>query len=171
MQVGKGGSTFVSPATEEDLPAVMDLLTTGYHVHDDGFVYGRINVNTASRTVLGTIGKLTPEEIDAILSVRNRLTDEARKTTAWLVTEKVLTLDKYKEVAYLFTARSYQFTVESIGYGDYDGLQCRLQTVMELRLPRVQYVYFRDLTEFGASYRLGEFEQDDVIVTQESGRD
>lgn len=148
----------------EMLPKIMDLLTTGYHVHDDGFIYGRININTAPRTVLQTIGKLTGDDIDRILEVRGRLDEETRKTTAWLVTQEVMDIEKFKDVAYLFTTRSYQFTVEALGYCDYDGARARMQAVVELRLPRVQYVYVRDLTALGISYDLSEFRQGDFII-------
>ena len=167
MEVTSGQQKSKSPVTLEDLPEVMDLLTTGYHVYEDGFVYGRINVNTATRTALSTIGKLTPEEIDGILKTRQQLEPEVKKTIAWLVTENVLSPEKFKEVACLLTTRSYQFMVESLGYNDYDGIRCRLQAIMELRLPRVQYIYFRDLTALGRSYNLGGLENSDVIVTQD----
>lgn len=166
MTVKSGDTTLTSPVTLEDMPAVMDCLTTGYHVYKDGFVYGRININTASRTVLQTIGKLSEEEIDLILKVRSQLDAERKKTIAWLVTEKALSEEQFKEVAHLFTARSYQFTMESIGYNDYDGLQCRLQAVLELRLPRVQYVYFRDLSEFGRCYNFKKLKEGNTVVQQ-----
>jgi len=144
-----------SPVTADDLEDIMDLLTTGYHLHDDGSVYGRINVNTAPRTVLATLGRLTDSEIDQIISVRNRLDASSLRTTAWLVKQNVLTSSKYKTVAGLLTARSYQFTVESVGYCEGRPTQARIQAVLELRLPRVQYLYWRDLTSLGRAYNLG----------------
>lgn len=167
MTFTKDGKETASPATLEDLPAIMDVLTTGYHVHEDGHVYGRINVNTAPRAILATIGKLTPEEIDAMVKTRTRLDAESTKTIAWLATENVLSLEKFKEVAYLFTARSYQFMVESVGYNDYDGMQCRLQAVMELRLPRVQAIYYRDLSSLGRSYKLSGLDEGHGIIPQD----
>jgi len=167
MEFEKNDEKVASPAVIEDLPAIMDILTTGYHVSDDGFVYGRININTATRRVLRTIGKLTGEQVDGIIKTRHRLDGQRKKTIAWLVTENVMPVEEFKEVAYLFTARSYQFTVEALGYKDYDDIQCRLQAVMELRLPRVQYIYFRDLSGLGRSYNIGGFEEGHVIITQD----
>ncbi len=157
--------TYSSPLKVSDLPSVMDVLTTGYHVSSDGFVYGRINVNTAPRTVLRTIGLLTDKEIDGILSLRERLDKDTTKTTAWLVTQNVMGIDKFKKVATLLTARSYQFSVEAIGYCDNIDVQQRIQVVMELRLPKVQYVYYRDLSRFGRAYDVKKFGET-IIVTQ-----
>ncbi len=153
-----------SPVTVEDLDSVMDLLTTGYHLGDDGFVYGRINVNTAPRVVLQTIGRLTESEIDGIISTRARLDPQATRTIAWLVKQNVLTQEKFKEVACLFTARSYQFMIEALGYYDHETVQARIQAVLELRLPRVQYIYWRDLTSLGKAYKITDFGDTDSAV-------
>jgi len=150
-----------SPVTAEDLPAIMDYLTTGYKQSSDGYVYGRININTAPREVLATIGKLTETEIDGIISVRQRLDEASRKTTAWLVAQNVLTAEKYKQVAYLFTARSFQFTIESLGYADREAVTARLQAVLEIRMPRVQYLYWRDLTSLGPAYHIESLSDED----------
>lgn len=149
----------------EGIDTVMDLFTCGYKVYSkDGYVYGRINVNTASKTVLATIGKLDAAEIDAIISTRARLDASALRSTAWLVLQRALTPEKYAQVAYLLTARSFQFTVESVGYAGRDTLQSRLQAVLELRLPRVQYIYWRDLTSLGRAYNIGDFGDEKIAV-------
>jgi type II secretory pathway component PulK len=163
-QQESGGS--VSPVTVEDLETVMDLLTTGYHLNSDGCVYGRINVNTASRAVLRTIGRLTESEIDGIIATRSRLDAQSTRTLAWLVKQNVLTAEKFKEVACLFTARSYQFMIEALGYYDHGGAQARIQAVLELRLPRVQYIYWRDLTSLGKAYDLSDFGETNSAVKQ-----
>jgi len=162
----KDGQKVTSPVTAEDLESIMDLLTTGYHLNKDGFVYGRINVNTASKAVLTTIGHLTDSEIEGIISVRSRLDAQGSKTIAWLVTQNVLKAEKFAKVACLFTARSYQFMIESLGYADRQAIQARIQAVMELRLPRIQYVYWRDLTGLGRAYNVGEFGESNIAAKQ-----
>ncbi len=159
-------ATTTSPVTIEDLPAIMDCLTSGYKQFTDGYVYGRININTAPREVLATIGKLTETEIDAIIATRERLDSQSRKTIAWLVTEEVLKPEKFKQVAYLFTARSFQFTVEALGYAQHNAVVARIQAVLDLRLPRVQYLYWLDLPSLGMAYKidvLGESDEDTLV--------
>jgi type II secretory pathway component PulK len=164
LEVKDGETTISNPVTVEDMPDIMDYLTTGYHLHEDGYIYGRININTAPRTVLETIGKLTDTEIDNIISVRSRLDSESRKTVAWLLTQNVLTEEKFKQVAYLFTARSYQFMMEALGYSDVDAVQARIQAILELRLPRAQYIYWRDLSGLGRSYNIGEITSSKTVI-------
>lgn len=166
MEVTSGETKITSPVTLEDMPTIMDVLSTGYHLNPDGFVYGRINVNTAPRTVLASLGRLTDTEIDAIISTRTRLDLATTKTTAWLVSQNVLTVEKYKEVACLFTARSYQFMMDALGYCNSESTQARIQAVLELRLPRVQYIYWRDLSSFGRTYNIDEFGEKKIVVQQ-----
>jgi len=161
---GKDGASTKSPVTVDDMDEIMDYLTTGYHLNDDGYVYGRINVNTASKTVLSTIGRLSESEIENIVTTRSRLDPQVTKTIAWLVTQNVLSPEKFKEVACLFTARSYQFNIESLGYCDREAIQARIQAVMELRLPRIQYIYWRDLTGLGRAYNISEFGDSKIAV-------
>ncbi len=155
---------YSSPATLANLPQIMDYLTTGYHLNSDGFVYGRINVNTASKTVLRTIGRLTDKEIDGILSMRSRLESETLRTTAWLVTQNIVDIEKYKQVSPLLTARSYQFMIDAIGYRDNLPIQERIEVILELRLPKVQNIYFRDLSLLGRSYNVKKFGETIVIT-------
>ncbi len=166
MEITSGETKITSPVTTEDLPTIMDVLSVGYHLNSDGFVYGRINVNTAPRTVFASIGWLTDSEIDGIISTRMRLDSTTTKTTAWLVTQNVVTAEKYKEIACLFTARSYQFMMDALGYCDTESIQARIQAVLELRLPRVQYIYWRDLSSFGRTYNIEEFGEKKIVVQQ-----
>ncbi len=162
----KNGNELKSPVTLDDIASLMDYTTTGYHISSDGFAYGRINVNTAPKTVLQTIKKLTDAEIDTIIATRSKLDTQMSKNIAWLVTQGVLTPEKFKQVAYLLTARSYQFTVESVGYHDNQPVQARIQAVLELRLPRVQYIYWRDLTGLGRAYNVADFGETKLAVKQ-----
>jgi type II secretory pathway component PulK len=155
-----------SPVTVSDMPLMLDVLTTGVRVHDDGFVYGRININTAPRTVLRTIGWLTETEIDSIMQTRAKLAQSDKRTIAWLITQGALSVDKFKKVAPLFTARSYQFMIEALGYRDKQAYQARIQTVVELRLPRVQYIYYRDLTGLGRAYDIAKFGEQKIVTRQ-----
>ncbi|MFA5865236.1 MAG: hypothetical protein WC975_11185 [Phycisphaerae bacterium] len=155
-----------SPVIRDDMGAIMDLLTTGKHVSPDGFVYGRINVNTAPRVVLASIGRLTPSEIDAIISTRGQLDSQDKKTIAWLVKRDALSPKKFNQVAALFTARSYQFMIDSLGYCDRQALQTRIQTVLEVQLTKIQYLYWRDLTSLGKAYNIIDLGDSKIVVKQ-----
>ncbi len=155
-----------SPLTVEDMPAVMDRLTT--FPPEAGFI-GLINVNTARPAVLRCIEGLTEDEITDIVATRGRLDSEAKKTVAWLVTENVLSPEKLEQVAPHITARSFHFTIESIGYADHIGMFKRLQAVVEIRGQVAQIVYYRELTSLGMAYPIRSEEGEPDFVSQPVG--
>ena len=141
------------PPRPEDLPILMDRLTVNQPRMESP---GLININTAPFLVLKCIQGLSEEQIAGILATRDALDSEVKATTAWLVTEDVLSLEKFIEIAPLITARGTQFTIEALGYADFMGMVTRLQVVVEMRGPLVQAVYHRDLTHLGGHYRIRE---------------
>ena len=142
-----------SPFGVEDLPILMDRLTVNQPRMESP---GLININTAPFLVLKCIQGLSEEQIAGILATRDALDSEVKATTAWLVTEDVLSLEKFIEIAPLITARGTQFTIEALGYADFMGMVTRLQVVVEMRGPLVQAVYHRDLTHLGGHYPIRE---------------
>jgi len=146
-----------NPLTAADLPILMERTTT---VDPALPQPGLVNVLTAPPQVLRCLGELTGEQIAAILQTRLELTDEDRLSTAWLAGEDVLGPEGYARIAPYITARSLQFTVESLGYADHVGGISRLQVVIEMRGPVPQVLYYRDLTKLGAVFPIREDEQE-----------
>ncbi|MFQ5494318.1 MAG: hypothetical protein ACE5EX_02960, partial [Phycisphaerae bacterium] len=136
------------------LPVLMDRTTT--IPPDQRSIPGLININTAPRLVLETIEGLTPEQIDSILDMRERLGPETKSTTAWLLTEEVVDMDTFEQIAPSITARGQQFMIESLGYADHRGMVTRLQVVVDMVGPIAQTVYYRDLTSLGGHYPIRE---------------
>lgn len=114
--------------------------------------FGRINVNTAPGHVLRCIPDLSAEHIALILQKRPQISEIARTSTAWLVTEKILSPQEYRAIEKYITGRGRQFTVESIGFADHTGVFARLQVILDMRGPMSQIVYYRDLTRLGLAY-------------------
>jgi len=97
------------------------------------------------------------------------LTSEDKRTTAWLLTQGVLTGEKYDLIEPMITARGLQFTAEAIGYADHIGQRTRLQVVFEMRGPVPQILYYRDLTNLGVTYPLTREEEEAGGVTDGPG--
>ena len=131
---------------------------------DEPQFFGRINVVTAPPKVLRCIDGLPEEAIPLIVQKRPSLSTAMKSSTAWLVTEKILTVGQYAAIADQITGRSRQFTVESIGFADHSGMYVRLQAVLAMRGPMAQVVYNRDLTRLGLSYPIRGEEGDRDIV-------
>jgi len=133
--------------SEEDLPLILDVLTT----LPMPMMPGLVNVNTAPAEVLRAVG-FTPEETERIISTRATLSSEEKSSLAWLVEQGVLELDRLAEMYGRVTVRSFQFSVESVGFADHVGTFCRLQAVIEMRGPLAQILYWRDLTGLGLAW-------------------
>jgi len=96
-------TTYTSPLSSKStegirqmLPGILDKCTTSKDVE----LQGRVNINTASKTVLATLPGLTPEQIDSIYTTRptslGSAADDIMQTPAWLITELQIPLATVK---------------------------------------------------------------------------
>lgn len=144
-----------NPLTLDHLPILMDRTT----VRSENRTAGLINIITAPPLVLRTLPVLTDDEIATIVELRESLTEEGRATTAWLVTEGILPLERYERLARYITSRGQQFTIESLGYADHVGTVTRLQVIVDTVGPIPQTLYYRDLSRLGALFPIREEHQ------------
>jgi type II secretory pathway component PulK len=117
-------------------------------------IVGRINVNTASQTVLNALQGmgLTSSDITAIVSNQPDPTSadqSAYQTTAWLYSTAGLTTAKLKTLDPYITTTSQVYRIQSIGYYDKDGPMARIEAVVDTNLGYPRFLYYRDLTELG----------------------
>jgi type II secretory pathway component PulK len=136
------------PGTLEDLPLILDRLT----VQQTPLLTGRINVVTAPREVLATLVDLRDEEIAAIAAARAQLAPEDRSTAAWLLTQSVIGMTRFRQIFDKITTKATVFRLESVGYADHVGVVERLAVILEMRGPMAQILYSRNLTSLGAAY-------------------
>jgi type II secretory pathway component PulK len=142
------GQPLVSPVTLADMPVLLDR-TTGSPLTG---MFGQINVNTAPAIVLRTITGLTNADVMAIVETRDSVSSIDKGTTAWLLMQGALAVETFKKVEPYLTARSLQYTIESIGFADHVGAFKRLQVIIEMRGQLGQVLYYRDLTQLGLGY-------------------
>lgn len=155
-----------SPFELDDFPRIVDRCT--YNPSPE--LVGQINVNTAPPAVLRCLTPLSEEEVATVVEKRVGLSPEDKRTTAWLLTQGVLTGEKYDLIEPMVTARGLQFTAEAIGYADHIGQRTRLQVVFEMRGPVPQILYYRDLTNLGVTFPLTREEEESGGVTRGPGR-
>ncbi len=148
------GQEQASPVGLEHLATLMDRTTL--IPPEQRQIPGLINVNTAPRLVLKCIEGLTEEQIEAVLEVRETLDSEDKATTAWLLTEEVVDLETFDQIAPSITARGEQFTIEALGYADHIGMVTRLQVVVDMIGPIAQTIYYRDVSYLGGHYPIRE---------------
>lgn len=116
---------------------------------------GLVNVNTASAVVLTTLPGIDEPLAESIVSARRSLSPERRTTIAWLYQEGVVDAVKFKELAPLLTARSYQFTFQVIGYGLPSGRFRVLEAGIDVAPGTRRVTYLRDVTRRGLPFNLG----------------
>jgi type II secretory pathway component PulK len=145
---GGRGTPIESPVTQDDLPAMMDRLTT----LPMPVIAGQINVNTAAVEVLRTLPGVGEAEAEAIVAKRVQLSGLDKSTPAWVATSGALPAEQFALISNLLTARSLQYTIESIGFADHVGAVKRIQAVVEFKGQLAQIKYYRDITSLGIGY-------------------
>ncbi|MFQ5429015.1 MAG: hypothetical protein ACE5E1_01790 [Phycisphaerae bacterium] len=138
----------IPPGTEDDLPLILDRLTTD----SPGQLRGRINVSTAPREVLAMIDELTEQELDALVETRKELPSAEKSTPAWLLTKGIVGKEKFYRILPKITTKSSRYRIESVGYADHVGVISRIMMVIEMRGPIPQVLYYRNLDRLGPAY-------------------
>jgi type II secretory pathway component PulK len=136
------------------LPLLLDETTTT--LNSD--LAPRINVNTASQTVLTTLPGLEDGDIQNILSIRPDPTNAAQppdpifQTPAWLLTEANIPIAKVKAISSYITARTQVYRFQALGYYEGGGPVARVEAVIDGNNGRPRIVYRRDLAELGSGF-------------------
>ncbi len=133
-----------------ELVTVLELFTTSAELQTAGL----INVNTASIAVLATLPGVDDALAESIVSARRSISPERRTTIAWLYQEGVVDAAKFKALAPLLTARSFQFTFQVIGYGLPSGRYRVLEAGIDVAAGARRVTYLRDVTRRGLPFPL-----------------
>lgn len=150
---------------EEELPAVLDLLTNTNALE----LVGLINVNTASATALQTVAGIDEALAEAIVSARAGLSEESRRTTAWLFTESLVDAEEFRAIAPGLTARGFQFSFRVIGYGANSGRFRALEVIVDTADGTPEITYLRDITRLGLPFPLPDPNELDFGLSAASG--
>jgi type II secretory pathway component PulK len=135
------------------LPLLLDLTTTT----KASDLTPRINVNTASSTVLSMLPNLTQDNVRNILEARpvyssSDPVDPKFSTPAWLLTDAGLPVSTLSSIESFITARSQVYRFQVLGYFDGPGPVARVEAVVDTNNGRPRVVYFRDLSELGRGF-------------------
>jgi hypothetical protein len=150
---GQGGAGQISSGVGADqLALVCDKLTAKPDAAMP--VAGLVNVNTASKEVLGSLPGMTPDLAQSIVDVRGGLDPGVRSTIAWLKTQNVLDSATFKMVAPFLTARSFQFRIKCVGFCVPSGRFKVVEAVVDLAGATPRILYMRDLTRLGMPFAI-----------------
>jgi len=157
---GRTAKTITLPSPLNDpgqlktlLPLLLDKTTTT--LNSD--LAPRINVNTASQTVLAALPGLEDGDVQNIVNLRpdpssTQAVDPIFQTPAWLLTEASVPLAKVKAIESYITARTQVYRFQALGYYQGGGPTARIEAVIDGNNGRPRIVYRRDLGELGSGF-------------------
>jgi DNA uptake protein ComE-like DNA-binding protein len=134
-----------SGVSKAELPLLLDRCSTTNETR----LAGRVNLNTASAKVLAALPGIDAALAEAIVSARVSLSDESRRTPAWLYQEGLVTADLFKKLAPHLTTRSYQFHFHVLAYGVPAGTYRVIEAVIDTAVQPPAILLLRDLTRLG----------------------
>jgi DNA uptake protein ComE-like DNA-binding protein len=151
---GRSSSTYSNPLqfylqsgmTSSEFAKIASAITTS----SAAYIYGRVNVNTASGVVLACLPGMDDGTARTLVSYRQQ-NPEKLASIAWVVdalgsgSTAVKTLAKGDYV----TTRCYQFTADVAALGPYGRGYRRTRFVFDLSCGRVQIVYRQELSRLG----------------------
>jgi len=149
----EAGASIESAVKAEQLPVVMDRLTT----KPTGArrpLPGLVNINTAPAEVLAVLPGMDANVAQQIVDLRRDLPAETKNTVAWLYTQNLLDADAFKKAAPCVTARGFQYSVRCIGFGVPCGRYRVLEAVIDLARGAPRVAYLRDITRLGLPFAL-----------------
>jgi type II secretory pathway component PulK len=163
---GRNAQTTILPSPLNDigtqrqlLPVLLDKCTTSQKTD----LPPRININTAPQAVLTALqaaANLSDTNLQSILSTRPDPTagtpDPIFNTTTWLLTEAGLSQTTVKNLDKFVTARTQVYRFQSLGYFEKDGPVARIEAVVDTNQGRPRIVYWRNLTDLGPAFDLGQ---------------
>ncbi len=150
----------VTSSTRELLADLLDRTTTDPR----DVIPGRINVNLASRPVLGAVPGLTAETIEQIAARRATLDEEQLRTPAWLLAEQILTIEQFRLVLPQITTGGDIFRAQLIAWRPAAGPYRRMEVLIDRAHQPARTIVRRDLSLYGVAIPIAR-----IIQTEAGG--
>jgi hypothetical protein len=149
------------PAQQQQLlPLLFDQTTTVNAAE----LPPRVNVNTASATVLATLPGLQQTDVQAIIAARpdpatTQAGDPTYQTPAWLITRANLSPATLQSVEKYITTTTQTYRFQAVGYFDGGGPSARIEAVVDTNMGNPRILYYRPLSDLGRGFDLGQISQ------------
>jgi type II secretory pathway component PulK len=135
------------------LPQLLDSCTTVNSTE----IPARININTASQTVLSALPGLSDADVQNIIthrpdSLSTDPPDPIYQTPAWLLTQANISPNVLRTLDRYITTVTQVYRVQVIGYLQAGGPMKRIEAVIDTNQGQPRIVYYRDLSELGIGY-------------------
>jgi hypothetical protein len=136
----------------------IDHLMDNSSTSDNPTIPGRLNINSAPRTLLEGVPGLSSEAIDRI--VQERFTDPSQDTSnytrheTWLVKNLIVTLEEMKVLQPFITGNGDVYRAQIIGYYEGGKASSRAEVVIDSTTVTPRVRLWRDLSHLGRGYPL-----------------
>ena len=153
-----------SGMTADEFAPIANSLT----VANGSYIYGRVNVNTASPAVLTTLPGITSDIVPQLITYRQSYPDKLT-SIAWIADALGRTgsaLTTLAAAGDLITTQSYQFTADIAALGPYGRGYRRIKCVLDTSSGAPQIIYRQDLSHLG--WALGRYVRQAWLVTKDS---
>jgi DNA uptake protein ComE-like DNA-binding protein len=134
----------VNQLSELDFAAIEPSITTS----SSNFLYGLVNINTASEQVLACIPGIGSNNAPAVVSYRESNPNRIN-SIAWLAQAMNITPATARTIGQYITSRSYQFTADIAAVGSYGRGFRRVKFVFDTSEGLPKIIYRQDLTHLG----------------------
>ena len=142
--------------TREDFDDIYDFIAVS-----NGPQRGMINVNTASRTVLGSLDGMTSDKVEDLINYRDNNPDNLY-SIAWVAEAlNITTAADLPKCHPLLTTHTYQITADIAAIGHHNRGYRRLRVTFDTSTGVPQIIYRQDLTHLG--WALGKDIRDDIL--------
>jgi DNA uptake protein ComE-like DNA-binding protein len=135
--------TNLNNISDFDFAAIEPSITTSTN-----FVYGLININTATEQVLATIPGIGSNNAPAIVSYREQNSSRPN-SVAWLTKAMTITPALARQIGPHITCRSYQFTADIAAVGSFGRGYRRVKFIFDTSEGTPKIIYRQDLTHLG----------------------
>ncbi len=134
----------VNQLSEMDFAAIEPSISAT----SSNFLYGLVNINTASEQVLACIPGIGSNNAPAIVSYRENNPSRIN-SIAWLAQAMSITPTTARTIGQYITSRSYQFTADIAAVGSYGRGYRRVKFVFDTSEGMPKIIYRQDLTHLG----------------------
>ena len=149
------GSIVVQSPLQSGSPEFATLIASVFDsttVTPESVVYGRIDLQTATETVLKTIPGLTPDLVTQIITQRATLDPAETVTVAWLLSRNVLDPPTFRRVFTELTLGGDVFQCDMIVHRAIGGPMLRRNLVLDAASTPPRRVYWAELTDSSLPY-------------------
>ncbi len=154
VSAAAGGMVVQSPF-QSDSPDSSTLMTTMFDqvtTDPESVIRGRVNISTASQTVLSMLPGMTPEITSQIVTMRDSLEVPQGDTVAWLLFRNVMDSSTFRKVFPEITAGGDVFQCEILVHRAIGGPMLRKNLILDAASSPVRRVQWTDLTETKMKY-------------------